>query len=151
MIWQAGSRVRVTPEARFTLTVGITRRETCLLQRGAHISSTTFFVALAVWVLRWLGVARDVLVLAVEITIVEIASLRHVHGAIIGIEALRITMADVLLAGVAIFIATVLRGYKLTAVDIRITWTSDFLFIAAFFFWDTKETSEAVIAWTSTR
>ena len=89
--------------------------------------------------------------LAVEITIVEIASLWHVHRAIIGIEALRITMADMLLAGLAIFIATALRGYKLTAVDIRITWTSDFLFIADFFFWDTKETSEAVIAWTSTR
>ena len=92
-----------------------------MVERGTDTSGAAFFTALTVRVLGWLGVARDIFVFTVEVAIVKLTPLGHVHGAVIVIEALWVTVADVLFTWTATFIDTVLGQDKLAAVDVGIT------------------------------
>ena len=144
--WKTRTCILVTPEPWFALPVGITRRETCTVEGGADVAWAAFLVALAVRVLRWLSIAIDILVLAVEITVVKLTALRHIDWAVIGIEALRVAVADVLFTRVAILVSTVLWGDILAAIELGVAWAADLLLITGFPFRNTEESAEAVIA-----
>ena len=124
----------ITPESRLTLTIGITGSQTRSVKGYTDIARAALVGAFAVGVLWWLGVARDIFVLTVKVTIVKLTALGHVDGTVIGVEALWVTVADVLFTRVATVVDTVLWGYELTAVDVGITRTADLLLIAGFTF-----------------
>ena len=144
-IWQACSCILVAPEARLTLTIGITGSQARSVKGCTDITRSALFAAVAVGVLWWLGVALDIFMLTVKITIVKLTALGHVDGTVIGVEALWVTVADVLFTWVTTVVDTVLWGYELTAVDVGITRTADLLLIARFTFRYTEEPAEAIV------
>ena len=141
----------ITPESRLTLTIGITGSQTRSVKGYTDIARAALVGAFAVGVLWWLGVARDIFVLTVKVTIVKLTALGHVDGTVIGVEALWVTVADVLFTRVTTVVDTVLWGYELTAVDVGITRTADLLLIAGFTFSYTEEPAEAIITWVCSR
>ena len=144
--WNTSASVLFAPEAWAALTVGIARREAGLLQDCADVAVFALCISLAVWILGCLGIALDILVLAVEVTILKLTALRHIHRTVIGVEALWIAVTDVRFTRVAVFVGAVLRVDPLTAIHIGVAFAANDLLFAGFAFRYTEETVKAVVA-----
>ena len=144
--WDTCPGVLLTPEAWAALAVGIARREAGLLQDCTDVAVFALCVMFAVWILGCLGIALDILVLAVEVTILKLTARRHIHRTVIGVEALWIAVTDVRFTRVAVFVGAVLRVDPLTAVHIGVAFAANDLLFAGFAFRYTEETIKAVVA-----
>ena len=143
--WDTGACVLFAPEAWAALAVGIAWYEAGLIQDGADVTFLAVGITFTVWILRRLKVALDVFVLTVEVAVFKLTALRHIHWAVVGIEALWVTVTDVLLTWVAVFISAIFRDDRLTAVNIGVAFAADDLLFAGFTFGYTEESVKAIV------
>ena len=88
--------------------------------------------------------------LTVEVAIFKLAALWHVQWTVISVEALRVTVTDVLFTRVAICVGAVFRNDCLAAIDFGVAWAADYLLFTGFTFWDAEEAIKAVVTWMCT-